>query len=102
MTSSRTSRGGLALVDHRLQVPLDHDDPGGEQLEVFAREVTAPGGEDRPWLVFLQGGPGFESPRPAGAPAGWMQRARCRTSGCCCSTSAGQAARASRRRTTSP
>ncbi|SDR78176.1 alpha/beta hydrolase fold [Nocardioides scoriae] len=77
MTSSRTSRGGLALVDHRLTVPLDHDDPGGEQLEVFAREVTAPGGEDRPWLVFLQGGPGHEAPRPTGHPLApaWIGRA---------------------------
>lgn len=53
------------LVEHRLVVPLDHDAPtNGTTLEVFAREVTAEGGEDRPWLLFLQGGPGHESPRP--------------------------------------
>lgn len=53
------------LVEHRLVVPLDHDAPaGGPTLEVFAREVTAEGGEDRPWLLFLQGGPGHEAPRP--------------------------------------
>ncbi|GAB3997232.1 alpha/beta fold hydrolase [Nocardioides marmoraquaticus] len=53
------------LVEHRLVVPLDHDAPtSGTTLEVFAREVTAEGGEDRPWLLFLQGGPGHEAPRP--------------------------------------
>ncbi len=64
---------GLRLTEHELEVPLH---PGSDEaLTVFAREVAAPGGEDRPYLVFLQGGPGFESPRPAGAPPGWMERA---------------------------
>lgn len=59
------STAQVRLVEHRLTVPLDHDaPPGGPTLEVFAREVTADGGEDRPWLLFLQGGPGHEAPRP--------------------------------------
>ena len=56
---------GLQLVDHELEVPLDHDAPGGDTLTVYAREVTGPdGGGDKPYLLFLQGGPGGESPRP--------------------------------------
>src|SRR5215813_747652 len=59
---------GTVLTDHSFEVPLDHDRPGGEQIEVFAREVVAadraPGG--LPWLLFLQGGPGFGAPRPHG------------------------------------
>ena len=35
---------------------------------MFAREVAAPDGRDRPFLVFLQGGPGQEAPRPTGRP----------------------------------
>lgn len=64
---------GLALTDHTLQVPLDHSDPGGAQLEVFAREAVAvdKADQDLPWLVFLQGGPGGESPRPLRAD-GWL------------------------------
>jgi hypothetical protein len=31
---------GLVMVDHELEVPLDHADPLGEQITVFAREVA--------------------------------------------------------------
>ena len=67
---------GLVLTEHQVEVPLDHADPGGEQLTLFAREVVAPRKRDQdlPWLLFLQGGPG---PAPAGRlnrPAGWAGR----------------------------
>ncbi|MBB2894364.1 alpha/beta fold hydrolase [Flexivirga oryzae] len=64
---------GLALTDHTLPVPLDHTDPGGATIEVFAREAVAVDkvGEDLPWLVYLEGGPGGESPRPMKA-EGWL------------------------------
>lgn len=63
---------GVRLTDHWLDVPLDHADPDGEQITVYAREVRAPDDETgRPWLLFLQGGPGGESPRPYGADA-WL------------------------------
>ena len=67
----------MRITDHVLALPLDHGVPDGAQLEVFAREVTALGGEDRPYLVFLQGGPGHEAPRPSGRPltAAWLDRA---------------------------
>jgi pimeloyl-ACP methyl ester carboxylesterase len=55
----------MTLVEREWQVPLDHDRPDGEQITVFAREVVSPSTrEERPWLVFLQGGPGSASPRP--------------------------------------
>jgi pimeloyl-ACP methyl ester carboxylesterase len=44
---------------------------------VFAAVVSRPGGETLPYLVFLQGGPGSEAPRPfhaATAPA-WLDEA---------------------------
>ena len=46
-------------------------------MEVFAREVADPAGTDRPFLVFLQGGPGFEAVRPTGRPRspGWLDHA---------------------------
>jgi len=72
---------GLRFTDHTVTVPLqhgkvDHGKPGGETIEVFAREVVAAdkAGADLPWLVFLQGGPGGESPRPLRA-EGWIGRA---------------------------
>jgi pimeloyl-ACP methyl ester carboxylesterase len=69
---------GLVITDHTFEVPLDHAVPDGEQIEVFAREVRAPGSAaaELPWLVFLQGGPGFGSPRPIGPAGGaWIGRA---------------------------
>src|SRR5919109_2032255 len=68
---------GLVLVEHEFAVPLDHARPDGERITVFAREVSDPDGRDRPLLVFLQGGPGFEAPRPTRNPSGpgWLDRA---------------------------
>jgi pimeloyl-ACP methyl ester carboxylesterase len=68
---------GLVCVEHTVEVPLDHADPGGATIEVFAREVADPDGTDRPFLVFLQGGPGFEAVRPTGRPRspGWLDHA---------------------------
>jgi pimeloyl-ACP methyl ester carboxylesterase len=68
---------GLVTVEHSFEVPLDHDDAAGPTITVFAREVADPDGRDRPFLVFLQGGPGFEAPRPTRIPGnpGWLDRA---------------------------
>jgi pimeloyl-ACP methyl ester carboxylesterase len=68
---------GLVLTEHEVEVPLDHGRPDGERITIFAREVAAPDGGDRPFLVFLQGGPGYEAPRPTGSPLdpGWLERA---------------------------
>jgi pimeloyl-ACP methyl ester carboxylesterase len=65
------------LVEHEFAVPLDHAQPSGERITVFAREVADPDGRDRPFLVYLQGGPGFEAPRPTRRPSapGWLERA---------------------------
>lgn len=68
---------GLVLTEHEFSVPLDHERPDGGRLTVFAREVAEPDGRDKPFLVFFQGGPGHEGPRPAGRPMGpgWLERA---------------------------
>jgi len=67
---------GLTFRDHLLAVPLDHGDPQGATIDLFAREVVAPerAGDDLPWLLFLQGGPGGKAPRPTAAD-GWLGRA---------------------------
>jgi pimeloyl-ACP methyl ester carboxylesterase len=68
---------GLVLTEHEFEVPLDHGRPGGSRITVFAREVADPDGLDNPYLVYLQGGPGFEAPRPTRHPSGpaWLDRA---------------------------
>ena len=55
---------GAVFTEREHTVPLDHADIAGPNITVFTREVAAPDGLDRPYLVFLQGGPGFEATRP--------------------------------------
>ncbi|MEC8050140.1 MAG: alpha/beta fold hydrolase [Myxococcota bacterium] len=62
---------------HRFSLPLDHDNPTAGEVTVFAREVVSKSqrdNKDLPWLVYLQGGPGFPSPRPS-SHSGWLKRA---------------------------
>jgi len=67
---------GLHLSDLSLPVPLDHAEPSGARIELFARLVARPGGEDLPLLVYLQGGPGSEASRPLDpATPPWLPRA---------------------------
>ncbi|GAA1251231.1 pimeloyl-ACP methyl ester carboxylesterase [Microbacterium phyllosphaerae] len=55
----------LTVEEHTLTVPLVWGDPADTRtIDVFARVVTREGGERLPYLVFLQGGPGHEAPRP--------------------------------------
>jgi pimeloyl-ACP methyl ester carboxylesterase len=68
---------GVVLTDRRFTVPLDHDDPAGETIELYAREVVASDKahqDDLPWLVHLAGGPGLGAMRPVGRQA-WLDRA---------------------------
>ncbi|GAA2297519.1 alpha/beta fold hydrolase [Streptomyces kunmingensis] len=67
---------GVVLTDRRFSVPLDHAVPDGEHIEVYAREAVAAGreGEELPWLLYLQGGPGFGANRFSGKQA-WLGRA---------------------------
>ena len=80
MTSLRTlatvRHHGMELTDYEFTAPLDYEKPSGETLSIFARAVRSSekAGDKRPWLAFLQGGPGFPGPRPA-KNADWIKRA---------------------------
>ncbi len=63
---------GAILTEREHSVPLDHGRPEGPRITVFTREVSAPDGAARPYLLFLQGGPGIEATRPTSPPSGWM------------------------------
>ena len=67
---------GLVITEHIFDLPLDYSKPDGQKIKVFGREVVSPSreNEDLPWLVYLQGGPGFGSPRPFDS-GGWMKAA---------------------------
>jgi pimeloyl-ACP methyl ester carboxylesterase len=66
---------GAVLTEREHVVPLDHASPDGPKISVFSRELAHPDGQDRPYLIFQQGGPGFEATRPTAPPSGWQKRA---------------------------
>ncbi|CAH0142438.1 Proline iminopeptidase [Microbacterium oxydans] len=68
----------LTVEEHTLTVPLVWGDPADTRtMDIFASVVSREGGETLPFLVFLQGGPGHEAPRPFHGPAspGWLDEA---------------------------
>ena len=68
----------LTIDEHTLTVPLVWDDDAdGRTIDVHASVVTRSGGEKLPYLVYLQGGPGHEAPRPFHAPTSpsWLDAA---------------------------
>ncbi len=68
----------FVLTEHEFELPVDHSSGRSPKLTVFAREVVTPGHEqgDLPWLVFFQGGPGVEAPRPLKlVEKTWLERA---------------------------
>ena len=57
---------GFVLTDHELTVPLDHADPDGEQITIFAREVAEPeGARSRIWSTCRAGRGSRRRGRPA-------------------------------------
>ena len=62
------------MLEHSFKVPLDYAKPEST-ISVFVRELRRYGSkDDSPYLLFLQGGPGGESPRPSEL-SGWIKRA---------------------------
>jgi pimeloyl-ACP methyl ester carboxylesterase len=68
----------LTVEDHTITVPLVWgDEADSRTIEVYAAVVSRAGGEQLPYLVFLQGGPGHEAPRPFHSPSApsWLDAA---------------------------
>lgn len=91
LQSTTTSKGvgGVIVRDHVFSMPLDWTNAAEtEHIRVFVRELRAADttaspnvleGESvaarGPAVMYLQGGPGFPSPRPSAPPGGWMKSA---------------------------
>ncbi|MFD2675179.1 alpha/beta fold hydrolase [Gulosibacter bifidus] len=78
VTASTKQLGDLRLDEYLLTLPLVWgEDVDDRTIDVFARVITRPGGDELPYLVFLQGGPGCEAPRPSFAPRNpsWLDAA---------------------------
>lgn len=75
MRTTTETLPGLTLTNITIEAPLDHADPTAGTIEVFARVVTGEDGATKPYLVFLQGGPGHEAGRPTPTNPPWLPRA---------------------------
>ncbi|KAI0410312.1 Alpha/Beta hydrolase protein [Xylaria grammica] len=68
--------GKLLVKELWFKVPLDHSKPEGQTIKLFARSaikyerpiVASTEVVQRPYLLFLQGGPGFGTPAPQDCP----------------------------------
>lgn len=75
-TTHSWSMPGLEVTEVTLPVPLNHIDPASPRLPLFARIYARPDGANLPYLVYLQGGPGFEAHRSVGPDSPpWLARA---------------------------
>jgi pimeloyl-ACP methyl ester carboxylesterase len=69
---------GLCCTDNKITVPLDYSGELPGSIDVFFRVVVSRNKQDDnslPYLLYLQGGPGFESPRPLEGHSGWLKSA---------------------------
>ena len=66
----------IIVTDHTFLVPLDYENENGKEISIFAREIERKEtvNKNLSYLVFFQGGPGYESPRPI-TDSGWIKRA---------------------------
>ena len=66
----------MVITDHNIKVPLNYDRPEDRKINIFIRKVSRQESlqNSLPYLIFFQGGPGYESPRPI-SDSGWIKRA---------------------------
>ncbi|KAI8069939.1 Alpha/Beta hydrolase protein [Gongronella butleri] len=68
---------GAKVYDRYFSIPLDHNNPGDTSIQVFVRHLVPMDKLDQiksmPFLLYLQGGPGFEVTMPSNATSGWIK-----------------------------
>ena len=74
MILSKYFYDNMFIFEHTFDVPLDYNHPESSQISIFVREVKSNPSKRKPYLLYLQGGPGFESPRPI-TKSGWIKKA---------------------------
>ena len=66
----------MLIKEHNFLVPLDYYNEEDKKISIFVREIVDEeyGNKGLPYLIFFQGGPGYESPRPI-TNSGWIKKA---------------------------
>ena len=76
MKLNQSEYESLIVTDYNFRVPLDYGSQKGENISIFVRSVSRKENSKKsmPCLIFFQGGPGYESPRPL-SDSGWIKTA---------------------------
>ena len=76
MNNHHYKYSNMVLKNHEFLVPLDYNKKQSKKITVFVREILREEylSKNLPYLVFFQGGPGYESPRPITF-SGWIDKA---------------------------
>ena len=76
MNANLNKYDNMVITDHNIEVPLNYDRPKDKNINIFVRKVSRQEipQKNLPYLIFFQGGPGYESPRPI-SDSGWIKRA---------------------------
>ena len=74
MILTQYSLDEIFVQEHTFSLPVDYENPDQQKIAVFVRELRLNQNEKKPYLVYLQGGPGFEAPRPV-SNSGWIKKA---------------------------
>jgi pimeloyl-ACP methyl ester carboxylesterase len=76
-TTTSVLVGNVVVREHVFTFPLDWreiDIDSATRIDVFVREVASSSAAvSDPAILYLQGGPGFPSPRPSSPVSGWMK-----------------------------
>ena len=76
MKLNQSEYENLIITDYNFRAPLDYGSQNGENISIFVRRVSRKENSKKsmPCLIFFQGGPGYESPRPL-SDSGWIKTA---------------------------
>ena len=76
MDTNYYQSSNFKVFNHKFELPLNYSNDNSVTITVFVREIINLDKEkkNQPYLIFFQGGPGYESPRPISI-SGWIKRA---------------------------
>ena len=76
MNTNYCQYSNFKVSNHKFELPLNYSNNDSGTITVFVREIINldKEKENQPYLIFFQGGPGYQSPRPI-CISGWIKRA---------------------------
>ena len=66
MNTNYCQYSNFKVSNHKFKLPLNYSNNDSVTITIFVREIINldKEKENQPYLIFFQGGPGYQSPRP--------------------------------------